>query len=307
MARQFTNSMWVDGYDTPIELRCALRLGAAHIEVDFTGTSATSPRGINVPINYTEAYASFGVRCLVGNQIPNNAGSLSALTVIAPAGCILNAQPPSAVSARHALGQLLPDVILGALAQLLPDAVPAEGAACIWNPVLLSDASARREFVINPIYNGGTGARSVVDGLSTTAFPSGVRTTPTEINEVTSPLIVWQREFASGSGGGGRQRGGLGQRIEITHGDGEPFWISRMFDRIGHPARGRDGGESGAPGWVGLDDGTELTGKGKTQIPAGRRLVMVTPGGGGYGPATERSAEAHAQDAKNELVGGDTP
>ena len=76
-------------------------------------------------------------------------------------------------------------------------------------------------------------------GLSTTAFPSGVRTTPTEINEVTSPLIFWRREFKQDSGGAGRLRGGLGQVIEIEHTQGASFAISKMFERVIHPARGR--------------------------------------------------------------------
>ena len=192
------------------------------IDIDFDGTSPTSPHGINVPLNYTEAYASFGVRCVVGNDIPNNAGSLAAITVRAPAGCILNAEFPAAVSARHALGQMLPDVILGCLEQALPGRAPAEGASCIWNPVLRSASGAQGNFrspafVINPIFNGGTGARPTQDGLSTTAFPSGVRTTPTEVNEVSAPLIIRRREYLPDTGGSGEYRGGLGQVIEIEH------------------------------------------------------------------------------------------
>lgn len=280
---ELTNHMRVDGYDVPIDLHCRVQIEDGYITIDFAGTSECSAKGINVPLNYTDAYASFGLRCLIGNDIPNNAGSLGVIRVTAPTGCILNATPPAAVSARHAIGQLLPDTILGAMAELLPAAVPAEGAACIWNPVLLSDPGAAQPFVINPIYNGGTGARPDRDGLATTAFPSGVRTTPTEINEVTAPLIIWQREFAELTGGDGEYCGGVGQRIEISHAEDEPFWISRMFDRIKHPARGRAGGMDGKPGWVGLADGTEFTGKGKDQVPAGQRLVMVTPGGGGFG------------------------
>ena len=300
----YEHHMRVDGYDEPVDIRCRVRIGSARISVDFAGTSARSRLGINVPLNYTEAYASFGVRCVVGNEVPNNSGSLAAVRVTAPAGSILAAEPPAAVSARHALGQMLPDVILGALAPVLPDLIPAEGASCIWNPVLRSDSSAAaaEHFVINPIFNGGTGAGPGRDGLSTTAFPSGVRTTPTEINEATAPLILWQREYAPGSGGAGRQRGGLGQRLEIGHANDAPFLISRMFDRIAHPARGRSGGADGAPGWVGLDDGTAFSGKGSDQVPAGRRLVMVTPGGGGYGDEQERPAAASGADQRDGLL-----
>ena len=229
-------TMTVDGYDEPLTLCCRVSVGKGVIAVDFDGTSPISPWGINVPLTYTQAYASFGVRCVIGGDVPNNAGSLDAVRVTAPPGCILNAPRPAGVSARHALGQMLPDVILGALAEIVPERIPAEGASCIWNPVFMSHSSAAGNadaaaFVINPIFNGGTGARPGSDGLSTTAFPSGVRTTPTEINEVTSPLVIWKKAYRANSAGDGRYRGGLGQDIEIEHASGAPFVVSRMFAR----------------------------------------------------------------------------
>ena len=306
----YRQTMDVDGYDDPVRLRCALTVAGEAIDVDFAGTSGLSPFGINVPLNYTEAYASFGVRCVVGNDVPNNAGSLALVRVRAPAGCILNAEFPAPVSARHAIGQMLPDVVLGCLDQALHGVAPAEGASCIWNPVLRSvvggakaggelGANAAEDgavFVINPIFNGGTGARPAKDGLSTTAFPSGVRTTPTEVNEVTSPLVFKRREYRAGSGGAGEFRGGLGQVVEVEHAEGAPFVVSKMFDRIGHPARGRRGGEGGAPGRVYIKGGPELRGKGQDTIPAGATLVLETPGGGGMGDARRRDASAAEAD-----------
>ncbi len=288
---RFEYAMRVDGYDKPIDLRALLIIDGERLCLDFAGSSPASGFGINVPLPYTQAYASFGVRCLVGNTIPNNAGSLRTVRVTAPPGSILNALPPSAVSARHAIGQMLPDLVLGCLEQALPGKTPAEGASCIWNPVFLganaADNFAGEDFVINPIFNGGTGARPGKDGLSTTAFPSGVRTTPTEINEVTSPLVFWRREYRPNSGGAGRYRGGLGQIVEIGHRRGAPFYVAKMFDRIRYPARGRDGGGDGSPGRVYLKNGPDLPGKGKDLIPAGATLVLETPGGGGIGnPAT---------------------
>ena len=303
----YLQSMRVDGYDEPIDIKCALTIDQRSIDIDFAGTSPISRFGINVPLTYAQAYASFGVRCLIGNEVPNNAGSLKPISVRAPEGSILNAQPPAAVSARHALGQMLPDVVIGALAQVLDNDVPAEGASCIWNPVLMNsnlhdgnvpDAS----FVINPIFNGGTGARATKDGLSTTAFPSGVRTTPTEINEVTSPLIFWKREFNTDSGGAGRLRGGLGQIIEIEHAHGAGFSISKMFERVIHPAQGRDGGHEGARGRVGIKDAEEFRGKGKESIPPGATLVMETPGGAGIGSPQDRDPALVDEDLREEVI-----
>ncbi|MEQ8483216.1 MAG: hydantoinase B/oxoprolinase family protein [Pseudomonadales bacterium] len=298
----YAHRLTIDGYDQPVELACRVRIGSDAIDIDFAGTSPESPFGINVPLPYTQAYASFGVRCIVGNDIPNNAGSLAAVRVTAPAGCILNARPPRAVSARHAIGQMLPDLILGCLDQALPGRVPAEGASCIWNPVFRHAHDAGSGFVVNPIFNGGTGARPGKDGLSTTAFPSGVRTTPTEINEVTSPLVFWRREYRTDSGGAGEHRGGLGQVIEVAHRHGAPFVVSKMFDRVQHAARGRQGGGDGACGRVYLDDGTALRGKGRDEVPAGAVLVMETPGGGGMGERSRRDVERIRSDLEAGLI-----
>ena len=303
----YRHSMDIDGYDRPVHLACALTVAENAIDIDFAGTSGLSAHGINVPLNYAEAYASFGVRCVVGNDVPNNAGALAPVRVRAPAGCILNAVFPAAVSARHAIGQMLPDVVLGCLDQAIPGVAPAEGASCIWNPVLRDIGAAHGNaaatpFVINPIFNGGTGARAAKDGLSTTAFPSGVRTTPTEINEVTAPLVFKRREYRPGSAGSGEYRGGLGQVLEVVHAEGAPFVISKMFDRIGHPARGRRGGGSGAAGRVYIKGGAELRGKGQDVIPAGATLVMETPGGGGIGDAAQRDAAAQQADEESGLA-----
>ena len=305
----YRQTMDVDGYDEPVRLVCALTVADDAIDVDFDGSSGLSPFGINVPLNYTEAYASFGVRCVVGNDVPNNAGSLALVRVRAPLGSILNAEFPAPVSARHAVGQMLPDVVLGCLDQALPGVAPAEGASCIWNPVLRSAPLGAiggnadvTPFVINPIFNGGTGARPAKDGLSTTAFPSGVRTTPTEINEATAPLVFMRREYRRASGGAGQHRGGLGQVIEVAHAQGAPFVISKMFDRIRHPARGRRGGQDGAPGRVYIKDGAELRGKGQDTIPAGATLVMETPGGGGIGDPAKRSPGALQADEEAALT-----
>lgn len=304
-------TMTIDGYDEPVRLCGQLQARKDGIYVTFEGTSAASGKGINVPLPYTQAYASFGVRCIIGNEIPNNAGSLGVVHVSAPEGSILNALPPRAVSARHSIGQMLPDVVLGCLDQLVPGVVPAEGASCIWNPVFLSGLNttgantASENFVINPIFNGGTGARAGKDGLSATAFPSGVRTTSAEVNEATSPLVIWHKEFAVDSGGAGEKRGGLGQRLEVSHRHGERFIVSKMFDRIDHPARGRNGGLPGQPGRVYVTDGeTErsLPGKGRDEVPEAMTLVMQTPGGGGAGAPRAREQNAIEADLHAGLV-----
>ena len=125
-AGSWRHAMRIDGYEAPVDLVATLTVGDSGIDIDFDGTSGVSDFGINVPLPYTQAYATFGVRCVVGAEIPNNAGSLAAVRVAAPEGCILNARPPRAVAARHAIGQMLPDVVLGCLHRAVADIGPAE-------------------------------------------------------------------------------------------------------------------------------------------------------------------------------------
>jgi len=297
----WSNRMRVDGYDEAVDLVCALSIGENGIDVDFSGTSPVCGHGINVPLTYTQAYASFGVRCVVGNDVPNNAGSLGVVRVTAPEGCILNAPRPAAVSARHAIGQMLPDVVLGCLEEPLDGKVPAEGASCLFGPVFLGGrglipGSDSEPFVVNAFYTGGTGGRPGKDGLDCTAFPSGVRSTPVEITENTSPLLIWRKEYRPGSGGDGEYRGGVGQVMEFAHAGGEAFMVSKMFDRIAHPPRGRRGGAAGQGARVYVKGGGELRGMGRETIPPGCSMVLETAGGGGRGRPEDRDADKIAQD-----------
>ena len=153
--------------------------------------------------------------------------------------------------------------------------------------------------------SGGSGARPTLDGLNATAFPSGVHSMSVEATENIGPIVVWRKELREGSGGAGRQRGGLGQVVEIAAVEGHEFHFNAMFDRIENPARGRAGGEDGAAGRARLDDGTVLKGKGRQFVPEGRRLVIELPGGGGYGSPEERSQEAIANDRDDQYLGSD--
>lgn len=296
---RWVSTMRVDGVDSPLDIHTSLIVTDQEIKVDFAGTSSVQPYGINVPMSYTDAYTSFGVRCIVGPQIPNNAGSLGVINVTAPENCILNAPHPAAVNVRHVMGQLLPDAVYGCLSQVLPNQVPAEGTSSLWNLMAKGDWDdqyANHSFMMMSFNSGGAGARPGQDGLSATAFPSGVRNMPVEINEVISPLIFWKKEFREDSGGAGKYRGGLGQTIILSNSQKKEFVFSATYERVIYPARGRQGGEPGKTGRLTLDDGTAVVAKGDTVIPAGRKLVIEFPGGGGLGDPNERDPEAKARD-----------
>jgi len=301
-----TNEMTLDGYDSPVNLNVKLTIEDDHLLADFEGTAPSSPFGINVPLIYAKAYACYGLKCIIAPEVPNNAASLEPFRVKAPKGCILNAQRPSPVSVRHVLGHFVPDLVLGALHKFLPNRVPAEGSGALWNlhvsarPVREDSGLKGAEILM--FNSGGTGARAELDGLSATAFPSGVHAMSVEATEQVGPIVVWRKELRSGSGGAGKLRGGLGQIVEIGPREGYHFRFNAMFDRIEHPARGQSGGKSGAQGQVTLSDGTKMRGKGTQAIGENQRVVLSLPGGGGVGSPDQRDREALARDIRNEYI-----
>ena len=300
----WANEMMTDGYDAQIKLAATVTIGEDNVLVDFDGCAPVSRWGINCPMIYAKAYASYAIKCVVAPDIPNNAASLALIDVVSPVN-VVNAERPAPVSLRHVIGHMVPDVVLGALAQALPGQIQAEGAGALWNVHIsarpVAGQAGRRAEVL--MFNsGGMGARPSLDGLSATAFPSGVMTMPIEATEHTGPIVVWRKELRPDSGGAGAYRGGLGQIIEIAPMEGHEFEFSAMFDRVGTPARGRDGGADGAAGEVTLDDGTRMRPKGWQFVPAGRRLILKAPGGGGFGDPSRRSEEAQAADRKKGYV-----
>ena len=302
----YKNSMMIDGFEKDIKLEAKLKVSDNFISVDYTGTSDKSKFGINVPLSYTKAYTCFGLSCLVSAEIPNNAGSLKPFEIDAPIGSILNAPYPAAVCARHIIGQMLPDVVFGCLEKAIPEKVPAEGASCLWNITFRgkTDRGPNNNslFAVTAVVNGGTGARPNKDGLSATAYPSGVRGTPVEINEAVAPLLFLKKEYNPGSGGKGKFNGGLGQVIEIKSAIDEDMDLLASFDRIKFPARGRSNGENGNAGQVSIKNKRKLNGKGTQVIKAGEILQIFTPGGGGLGGYSDRDKQLIETDIENELI-----
>ncbi len=301
------STLTVDGYDAEIELRAALTIATDHLLIDFAGTAPCTNKGINVPLNYATAYTVFALRCIIGPEIPNNAGSLAPFRVIAPKGCILNAQPPVPVAMRHTLGQMTPDLVYGCLSQALPDVIPAEGASCMYDLPLRHVPEAadlgHQKFATELVFSGGTGARPTLDGLSATAFPSGVWGSQVETTEAAAPIIIHSRELRRDSGGAGQYRGGLGQHIEISSAIAEDIMLFLSVERVSNPAKGRHGGLDGAKGRIRMgQDGADLPSKGEFRIKAGKTLIFETPGGGGFGLPQDRHPDALQSDIEADLV-----
>lgn len=306
---EWTSTMRIDGYDEPLDLATTLRIDGDYIYIDYAGTSGISRFGINCPMYYTDAYTSFGVKCLVAPHLANNAAVLSRIKITAPEDCIVNAPFPSPVTARAMIGQMLPDAAFGCFAKAMPGAVPAAGTGASWSLRVAGGAAVTGDdnvdataFLSQNFQSGGMGGHPRHDGMSATAFPSGVRAIAIEVIEATTPLLFWKRALRTDSAGAGKYRGGFGQSIEVVNREAAPFVLFATFQRVAYPAGGRNGGDDGAAGKFGLQSGAPLGVRGKQVIPSGDRLIVEMPGGGGFGNPSEREPAKVLRDVVNGLV-----
>lgn len=300
---RYTSEVLTDGIgDTPVRICCAVVVEGDALTVDYAGSSPVSDRGINVVLNYTAAYTTYAVKCGLAPHVPHNAGTFRPLHVTAPEDSILNAPFPAAVAARHVVGQFLPFAVLEALAPVVPHARMAQGSGNVWLTTVRGHEPDDSEFVTVFFASGGTGARPDRDGMSATSFPSGIATTPVEIVETTSPVVIEEKSLRDGSGGTGAQRGGLGQRIRVSVRGDRPWRISCLADRRHHAARGIDGGGDGARGGFIAHDGTTPDPKFTTEVPADGTVTLDLPGGGGFGEPAGRDPGARERDARDGLA-----
>lgn len=284
----YTSELATDGFDDEeVVLKVAVTIDGEDIHLDFAGSSPQSRRGINVVLNYTRAYASFAVKAAISPEVPHNAGSFRPVHVTAPEGSVLNCTPPAPVASRHLIGHFLPSLLMTAL----PGNALAHSADALWMTIWRGTDAEGREFMLNVFQTGGIGARSTKDGLNTTGFPSGLRSTPTEVIETMAPLIQWERVLRTDSGGAGKWRGGLGQCTTMAA-RGEISWsVNGNVDRVRRPASGVDSGHDGAAGRFELDRGA-LPSKSRVNLRPDDVVNVDLPGGGGYGDPFERDPGA---------------
>jgi N-methylhydantoinase B len=283
----YTSEVTTDGIDEPIGIRCAVTIDGSDVMVDYTGSSPQSRFGINVVLNYTAAYTTYGLKCVLAPDVPHNEGTFRPLTIWAPEGSVLNARFPAAVAGRHVVGQFLPFAVMDALGPVAPHAVMAQGSGNVWLTTVRGKYE-EEDFVTVFFASGGTGARPSGDGLSATSFPSGIATTPVEVIETSSPVVIEEKALIPDSGGEGQFRGGLGQRIRLSVRGDQGWVVSCLADRVSHPASGIAGGSPGASGGFSVSDGRQPDPKLSTYVPPGNSVVLTLPGGGGFGSSSDR-------------------
>lgn len=245
---------------------------------DFEGTSLEVHGNWNAPEAVTAAAVIYCLRCLVDVEIPLNQGCLAPVSIIIPKGSFLSPSDKAAVVGGNVLtSQRVTDVVLSAFHAC------ACSQGCMNNLTFGDDTFGYYETI-----GGGSGAGPTWRGASgVQCHMTNTRITDPEIFEQRYPVILHKFGLRENSGGDGKHRGGEGivRVIEFRR----PATVSILSERRVHSPKGMEGGGSGARGHnhLILRDGrsVNLGGKNTVHASAGEKLVILTPGGGGWGYA----------------------
>ena len=289
--------MQTDGLSADAPFTFALRLTVADetVHFDFSGTSSVQQRSINCPFCYTYAMSAYAIKCALLPNIPNNSGMLRPITAEAPENSLLNPLPPASVGARASTGHYVPILAFGALAEVMPEQVMAAAGSPLWNCTQSGVRPDGQTYASNLFFNGGMGATAGSDGEHAISWPSNLSCTPVEVAEQYAPLLFHYKRLRPNSGGIGKYRGGLGEDILIENLSDSPIAVTFMAERTRFGAPGLSGGGDGEVGSVQID-GIEVDNRAQHHLDKGARILMATPGGGGYGRAVDRNADHILED-----------
>ena len=298
----YAHELLADPAAENVRIACRVSVSGDSVHIDYEGTGPSMRAGVNVPLCYTRAYSIYGVKCLTTPNIPNNEGSFRPITVSAPAGCILNAQPPFPTAARHLYGHFTTIAVFGALAEL--GGVPAEPGMGGGGPCHGTLRNGKPFASHIGDHSGGLGAHADMDGTWAMPAPYNARGIPIEVLEDFTDLTVEKDELSCDSGGAGEFRGGLGTVQVIRNDSGHPMTVDFLGSRSRFAACGRNGGKPGGLRKL-LINGTETPYGMRIVINPGDQVTMVEAGGGGYGNPRRRPVEKVLKDVKQGLVSTD--
>ncbi|MEI4473414.1 hydantoinase B/oxoprolinase family protein [Frigidibacter sp. MR17.24] len=274
------------------------------LSVDFDGAPPQLAQGgLNSTLNYTAAHTTYPLKCMLTPTVRGNAGCYRPFSVTAPEGSILNPQRPAAVNIRTRTGWYIAPNVFAALSDAAPDAVQSHTGLPTVANVYGKDAQGR--LYSDMLFSGGgQGGSARGDGQSALLWPTSAANTSIELMESRAPILVIEKTFAQDSGGAGKMRGGLGQRVRFRKiaDDGLPMLASIYPEGVNNPIDGLFGGHPGgsALGRILSPEGEVTrdlgTGDLVTLTRASEIVEIVLAGGAGYGPAAERDPAAVSRD-----------
>src|SRR3954451_7927383 len=251
--------------DEPFTVRLTMRKQGDTITADFAGSDPAVPGPMNAPLTVTASGVYCALKMIADPKslIPANSGCWRPVTVTAPSGSVVNAEPPSpVVYANHEISHRVADMVMAAMARITPDTVMAgsQGTSAVIT-FGGSDPRSGERYVSYESLKGGFGARPGKDGINAVASTvSNMMNTPIESLEMSFPLRVEEYALVPDSGGPGRWRGGLGARRvwRVLGPEGhEGAHAAVCCERTLTPPFGLQGGQDGGAMrlWLELPDG----------------------------------------------------
>ena len=316
----YRSEAWANPLGTPFRLPVKLTVQGDEIEVDFDGAPPQVPRGgLNCTLNYTMAHGTYPLKCMLTPEVRGNAGCYRPFTVKAPEGSILNCRKPASVNVRTRTGWYIAPAIFRALAEAAPDRVQAFTGLPVAINIYGYERDRSMYSDVGRLYSdhlfmgGGQGGSLHRDGKSSVLWPTSAANTSIELLETRVPILVLEKSYVTDSGGPGRHRGGLGQRVRLRkleddgqaamtslHPEGVAIETPGLFD--GEPGGGASGGVLSADGTLLKDVGT---GEMVTLSSSAQQVELVLAGGSGFGDPAERPMEAVAADVADGYVSAD--
>ena len=296
----YKNSILTEGYDDPLTLACSVTVSGTGVDIDFSGTGPSVPRGINVPLCYTRAFSLFSIKALTIPEVPNNEGATNPIKVSAPEGCILNPLPPSPTGGRHIIGHFVTPLIFGALEKALPEQIQADCGMLTQVSCLGTHRDGRP---VSTVFfaSGGYGAHHGLDGAPVTPGPGNMIACPVEVMEQNTCITAVRKALLADSGGAGEFRGGVGQEVLLRNDSGNPLQISGLAGLSEFAPKGMGGGKPGALRQHRLN-GQVIHTKGRYTMQPGDTLLVIEAGGGGFGDPRARDPEQVLSDVLDGFV-----
>lgn len=297
----YSHSIDFDSVGTPFRFTAHVHVRGDALHVEWEAPDQVDQGAINSTLNYTASHTAYALKCLLTPDVPSNSGCYDPITTSAPEGSVLNCRYPAGVNARTNTGWFVGPALFGALAKALPDRVQAFTGL----PVIVGAYGEDEDGTYNDylFQGGGQGAGSASDGKSGLLFPTSAGNTSVEMFEVRTPMLVDEKRYLSDSGGPGRHRGGLGQRVVVRklRDDARPSQVTALGYNVDTPVPGLAGGEAGTLPHVRLVaggsvvEGRAMRGIGELRAD-GDRIEVELPGGSGFGDPRERALDALQRD-----------
>jgi len=311
---EYRSEIWCQPLQEKLRYPLTLTVTCDTITLDFEGAPPQLPQGgLNSTLNYTTAHATYPLKCMLTPGVRGNAGCYRPFTVKAPEGSALNPKYPAAVSMRTRTGWYLAPNIFRALAESAPEKVQAHTGLPVALNVIGLDASGAG-YSNHLFLGGGQGGSAGKDGKSALLWPTSASNTAIEVFESRAPMLVIEKAYVPGTGGLGKFRGGLGQRVRLRKlcDDGLTAFVAAYPEGVGTPVEGLFGGTpgTGASARLLTPDGDELrdlgTGEMISLTHPDQIVELSVNGGSGFGNPATRDALLEAEDRKLGLVSSAT-